>query len=620
MTFFKTLTQGGQVHIHQLHMFKQIFVAGIIVAFVMGVSCFAWKSYQLPEYGWRVLSQTSWARFMTLTNPVQKHPELYQDYVPLEGKSYRRSCLSILKDPFLKKTTHQMEMALKDIAYKSLEWAGLSFLTLMALWFFLGRAHRRAKHQRGNSFMEFSKLARLLKRKGESSDLTLETLPLVKDKETSHLLMTGTTGSGKTNAFHILLPQIRKRGDKAIIVDVTGTYISRYYKEKTDFILNPLDTRSQFWHPWADCHLESHYDVLTNSFIPENKHAKDPFWDNASRAVLKAALRKFASQGTLDIEQLTKFLLTSSDKKFEAFFKGTEAATMTNANNDKTTQSIRSVLSSYIEGLRQLGNIETPGVSPFSLRNWVMNEQKKGVIFITARSDQRQTLKPLISAWVDMAINALMVLPEDYNRRLWFIIDELAALQKLPSFQMGLAEGRKYGGCFLVGFQSKPQLEEIYGRQGAESMLDLFNTKVFFRCTEPSTQTWISKVLGDKEEIEPQENISYGANSMRDGVSLSHHTRQKPLVMPTELSQLQDLECYIRLPGDYPCTKLQMTYQTASNSQKEAFLLKPEKPMSYEETQEIETKPTVKKPKKSPVKQEVIVVPETSEEEREDLV
>lgn len=620
MAFFKTLTQGGQVHIHQLHMFKQIFVAGIIVAFVVGVSCFAWKSYQLPEYRWRALSQTSWARFMLATNPVQKHPDLYQDYVPLKGKPYRRSCLSIVKDPFLQKITHQMEMALKDIAYKSIEWAGLSFLALMALWFFLGRAHRQAKHQRGNSFMTFSKLARLLRRKGEASDLTLETLPLVKNKETSHLLMTGTTGAGKTNAFHSLLPQIRKRGDKAIIVDVTGSYISRYYNEKTDFILNPLDIRSQFWHPWADCHLESHYDVLTNSFIPENKHAKDPFWDNASRSVLKAALRKFASQGALDIEKLTTFLLSSSEKEFENFFKDTEAATLTNANNEKTTQSIRSVLSSHIGALKQLENAQSPETSPFSLRNWVMDKQQKGTIFITARSDQRQTLKPLISAWVDMAINALMVLPENYNRRLWFIIDELAALQKLPSLHMGLAEGRKYGGCFLVGFQSKPQLEEIYGRQDAESMLDLFNTKIFFRCTEPSTQTWISKVLGDKEEIEPQENISYGANSMRDGVSLSHHTRQKPLVMPSELSQLEDLECYMKLSGNYPCTKLQMTYQTPSRSAREAFLLKPEKQMRYEEAQEIETKAIVKKAKKKPVKQEVIVVPETSEEENEELV
>jgi hypothetical protein len=416
MAFFKTLTQGGQVHIHQLYMFKQVFVAGIIVAFVIGMSCFAWKSYQLPGYGWRVLSQTSWARFMLITNPSQKHPELYQDYVPLKGRPYRRSCLSILKDPFLKKTTLQMEAVLKEIATKSLEWAGLSFLALMCLWFFLGRGHKQARHQRGNTFMEFSKLARLLRRKGDASDLNLDKLPLIKDKETSHLLMTGTTGSGKTNAFHILLPQIRQRGDKAIIVDVTGTYISQYYNPATDFILNPLDSRSQYWHPWADCHLDSHYDVLANSFIPENNHAKDPFWDNASRAVLKATLRKYASQGTLDIDKLATFLLSSEGKEFEAFFKGTDAANFTSDNNEKTTQSIRSVLSSYIEGFRQLENTKVPEAIPFSLRNWVMNEKQKGTIFITARADQRQTLKPLISAWVDMAINALMVLPEDYTR------------------------------------------------------------------------------------------------------------------------------------------------------------------------------------------------------------
>lgn len=624
MAFFKTLTQGGQVHIHQLHMLKQVLVAGIIVAFVIGIFCFAWKSYQLPEYGWRVLSQTSWARFMIVTNPTIKHPDLYQDYRPLKGKPYRRSCLSIIKDPFLAKTTQQMEAALKAIAYKSLEWAGWSFLVLMSLWFFLGRGHRKSQHQRGNTFMPFHKLAQLLRRKGVASDLTLEELPLIKDKETSHFLMTGTTGSGKTNGFHTLLPQIRERGDKAIIVDVTGTYISRYYNAKTDLILNPLDMRSQLWNPWADCHLESHYDVLANSFIPENKHAKDPFWDNASRAILKAALRKYAAQETLDIDKLTTFLLTSSDREFEDFFKGTEAATLTCANNEKTTQSIRSVLSSQIEGLRQLENTQTEGAHPFSLRNWIMDDDASWVpdsyatttriqnprswLFITARSDQRQTLKPLISAWVDMAINALMVLPEDYSRRLWFIIDELAALQKLPSLPMGLAEGRKYGGCFLAGFQSKPQLEEIYGRQAAESILDLFNTKVFFRCTEPSTQGWISKVLGDKEETEPQESISYGANSMRDGVSLSHHTRHKPIVMPTELSQLKDLECYVKLPGDYPCTKFQMTFQTPVGSSTTPFLLKLEKKRGY-------AVPQVDQ--KQLVAEEVVVVPEVLEEEEE---
>ena len=123
----------------------------------------------------------------------------------------------------------------------------------------------------------------------------------------------------------------------------------------------------------------------------------------------------------------------------------------------------------------------------------------------------------------------------------------------------------------------KPQLEEIYGKSSADSMLDLFNTKLFFRCTEPSTQQWISKALGEKEEAEPQENISFGANSMRGGVSLSRQTRQKLLIMPAELSQLKNLECYVKLPGDYPRTKLQTEYQRAPETQKEAFLLKSKK-------------------------------------------
>lgn len=272
MAFFRTLTQGGQVHIHQLHMLKQVVVTGIIVAFTIGLSCFAWKSYQLPSYEWRVLSQVSWARFMLATTPPEQHPTLYQDYTPLKwnssqrefasGKPYRRSCLSIRKDPNLQKISQQTEEHLKQAAYTSLWVALAGFLAVMGLWFFMGRLQKQTEHQRGTTLIPWNALANLIKKKNQASDLVFGTLPLLKDKETSHTLITGTTGSGKTNSFHVFLPQIRKRGDRAIILDVTGDYITRYYNEKTDIILNPLDERSLPWHPWADCHLDSHYDVL----------------------------------------------------------------------------------------------------------------------------------------------------------------------------------------------------------------------------------------------------------------------------------------------------------------------------------------------------------------------
>lgn len=577
MAFFKTITQGGQVHIHQLLMLKQVLVVGAVVAFIIGGGYFAAETRSLSPHAWRMTVESYWAKFMLASVPEEKHKNLTQLYQPLNGPAYRRTCLSILKDPLVQQKVEETEQFIATTSFKSLIFVSCTFLVIMVFWFVFGLAQKRTQHQRGNTLLSWKHLARLLRRKGEASDLTLEKLPLLKDKETSHILITGTTGSGKTNAFHILLPQIRKRQNRAVVLDITGDYVSRYYNPKTDIILNPLDTRSETWHPWIDCHLDAHYDVLAESFIQTKEGARDPFWDNASRVVFKTALRKYAAKGNRDIQRLITFLLSAADKDFEDFFKGTEAATFTFKNNEKTTNSIRSVLSSQIEALRQL----EPTNTAFSLRNWVQDEKKKGWIFITARADQRQTLRPLISAWMDITLNALMVLSENQNRRLWFIIDELAALQRLPRLQMGLAEGRKYGGCLLVGFQSKPQLEEIYGRQGTDAMLDLFNTKIFFRCTEPTTQSWISKVLGDREETEPQENLSFGAHSMRDGVSLSRHTRQKPLILPSELSQLNDLECYIKFPGDYPCTKLQTTYQKPPTLKQVPFLLKPEKPRMY---------------------------------------
>ena len=40
-----------------------------------------------------------------------------------------------------------------------------------------------------------------------------------------------------------------------------------------------------------------------------------------------------------------------------------------------------------------------------------------------------------------------------------------------------------------------------------------------------SEGAWISKVLGEVETTEHTENLSYGANTIRDGVSLSQHTQ-----------------------------------------------------------------------------------------------
>lgn len=223
------------------------------------------------------------------------------------------------------------------------------------------------------------------------------------------------------------------------------------------------------------------------------------------------------------------------------------------------TLSIRATLANHLQSFRLLKNTD----AGFSIRKWVEDERNPDRwLFLSARPDQRETLRPLISGWLDTALNALMSLPPDPERRFWFIIDELPSLQKLPSLETGLAEARKYGGCILAGVQSIPQLATIYGHTQSQAILDLFNTKIFFRNTDPNTTAWISKVLGEAETTEHIENLSYGANTMRDGVNLAQQTRTKPLVLPTEIGGLKDCEAYLKLPSAFPVTKIQMSYKS----------------------------------------------------------
>ncbi|MGL5720423.1 MAG: type IV secretion system DNA-binding domain-containing protein, partial [Alphaproteobacteria bacterium] len=70
-----------------------------------------------------------------------------------------------------------------------------------------------------------------------------------------------------------------------------------------------------------------------------------------------------------------------------------------------------------------------------------------------------------------------------------------------------------------------------------------------------------------------QENLSYGAHAIRDGVSLSQLQLQKALVLPTEIATLENLSCYIKLPGGLPITRLTLPYQAPLKKLEPAFLM-----------------------------------------------
>ena len=228
--------------------------------------------------------------------------------------------------------------------------------------------------------------------------------------------------------------------------------------------------------------------------------------------------------------------------------------------------SIRATLASALQVLEHVDDSH----NVLSIRDWIQqSDTDEGQshawhghewLFLTSKPDQRETLRPLLTTWVGVAISALLSLQPHGSRRLWFVMDELPALQELSSLPLALAEARKYGGCFVIGTQDFNQLNKIYGTETANSLMGLLNTKIVFRSPDDKTARRLSAVFGEQESSDIIEGLSYGAHHMRDGVNLSDQRRTRAVVSATDISPLKDLEAFIKFPGNFPPTKVTFLY------------------------------------------------------------
>ena len=435
-----------------------------------------------------------------------------------------------------------------------------------------------------------------------SKPYSLAKIPFPNDAEFLHSIILGSTGTGKTNAILELLDQIRKKGDAAIIYDKMGTYTASYYNSQTDIILNPFDQRAKSWSFFNEIRAqtqESDYDYIASAFIPENKGGSDPFWIKSAKRVFAAFAQKIKAENpNVTNQEFVDALMRTNYKQIAQFLAQSEAASLISVDSEKTSLGILAILASYVASIKYLrdDNPKNPNQESqekFSIRNWVesigsqnstnfsnspnsnspsslnsnspnspnSNKTANGFLFISSKGDQHESLKPLISTWLDIAIKSLLSVEQNQPksqepRRIWIIIDEVASLQALPSILDGLAQSRQFGGAFVLSLHSVSQLKSIYGKDTTDTITSLCRNKIFFAVPDNETAEFCSTNLGFQEVEEVKEGISYGANEIRDGVNLNTQKSLKRLVIPSQLMFMKRLQAYIKFAGEFPVAKI----------------------------------------------------------------
>lgn len=369
----------------------------------------------------------------------------------------------------------------------------------------------------------------------------VSTLRLPRVIEPSHILIMGDTGTGKSTLIRRILLQIEERGETAIVYDPALDYTPEFYSpERGDAILNPLDARMPYWSPGEELRNDAEALTLAASLFPD-RHNENPFFVEGPRKIF-AHLLTFRPTP----EKLAWWMC--HEEEIDRRVKGSEYAAMIDRQAPAQRSGVLASLNMIADTLKLLPS-EKETTARWTAAEW--SKRRKGWLFLTSTPETRKRLIPLTSLWLDTLVLRLMnqgtaIQGQTSPLKVWFVLDELASLQRLPQLHTAITENRKSNNPVVLGFQGRSQLETRYGHE-AEAMLSQPATKIFLRTSECRSAEWISKTIGEVEIERLRESRSSGQSGRQRNTKSYNLERQvEPLVMASEISGLADLCGYLK--------------------------------------------------------------------------
>ncbi|QOT74519.1 type IV secretion system DNA-binding domain-containing protein (plasmid) [Sphingobium fuliginis] len=376
--------------------------------------------------------------------------------------------------------------------------------------------------------------------------------------EQSHTMLLGTTGAGKTTQLRSLITQMRQRQDTAVVFDLTGAYVEAFYDPDRDTILNPMDVRCPAWSIFNDCSTYSHFTSAAVALIPSDGGSSEPFWALAARTLFIEMCMRLIERGQTSNLALAENLMTADLKRVHRTLANTIADPLTAPEAARMAESIRAVFNTNAQVLRFLPDEG----EPFSIRQWMTADKAPGsILFVTSDYDDLEMNKPLLTLWMNIAINSLMTLPRTRSLRTWFMFDEVGALHRVPAIEKGLQTARNFGGAMILGLHSFQKLVEVYGEEGARNLSSLARTKLILATGDIKTAEECSHYIGSREVRQMDEAYSYGYNQTRDASTLTARKQVEPLVLPDDITNLPSMHGFVKFPEGFPAARILLQWK-----------------------------------------------------------
>lgn len=338
-----------------------------------------------------------------------------------------------------------------------------------------------------------------------------------------HVLLMGGTGSGKTNTFRHILPQIQSRmtsDDVMLVFDSKRDF--DHFQKDSDYVIsyrNNFKGTSVTWNlfmdivadGWDKDNITSNADEIADAiFADAIENSSQPFFPKAARDIFAAIIKGMAFLGTsdktyrvkhLNNRSLVKYLTILDAEKLNAFISPIPelAGVLKYVGNGRSEQA----LGVFAELQSIVGHIFTRSFGEdgrFSVRKSV-KERNGNTLFIEYDPSRGKSLQPIYQLLVDLFLKEALS-PNRFGKgRVFVLCDELKMLPRLNHFEDALNFGRSLGVSIIAGIQSMEQLYEVYGEYGGNNIASAFQTVFCFHTNDAASRQYIKDIFGENMSV-----------------------------------------------------------------------------------------------------------------------
>ncbi len=294
---------------------------------------------------------------------------------------------------------------------------------------------------------------------------------------------------------------------------------------------------------------------LSTMVMQEKVEQKDPFWNNSEKNLLEGLIGFFLEEyklGNITREKITmtsirKFQNSSMEennfKKFKDYInkkeygsKSKDALVSILSASDNTYKSITAV---FGEKMNLFDDINVANVTCSSDFEFNILGKEPTALYVIV-PDEDKTYFTLVTIIVGLLYRDLVKLANSTEKKklpyeIDFILDEFANCPPLADIEAIVSVARSRGMHFHFFIQSFSQLDNVYGKEVAQIILDNCGL-IYLKTNTQDTAEVISKRLG-KKTIE--------SNSVRQSMSLLNYNGDRStnligrdLMTPEEVKQL----------------------------------------------------------------------------------